>query len=91
MQPNDKEWMTPYINTQIRARQKAFTKGDKYEYRKLCAKDANLITNAEQMYYENKASSIRFSNQGGGLNVFTHYVEPKNSPLLHQYIQRKWN
>ena len=32
MHPNDKEWMTPYIKTQIRARQKAFTKGDKYEY-----------------------------------------------------------
>ncbi len=62
MHPNDKEWMTPYIKTQIRARQKAFTNGDKYEYRKLCAKVANLITNAKQRYYENKASSIRFSN-----------------------------
>ena len=86
MHPNDKEWMTPYIKTQIRARQKAFTKGDKYEYRKLCAKVANLITNAKQRYYENKASSIR-----SGLNVCTHYVEPKNSPLLHQYIQHRWN
>ncbi|CAB4009560.1 Hypothetical predicted protein [Paramuricea clavata] len=48
--------------TQIRARPKAFTKGDKYEYRKLCAKVANLITNAKRRYYENKASSTRFSN-----------------------------
>ncbi len=66
MHPNDKEWMTPYIKTQIRARQKAFTKGDNIgsylQYRKLCAKVANLITNAKQRYYENKASSIRFSN-----------------------------
>jgi hypothetical protein len=54
--------MTPYIKTQIRARQKAFTKGDKYDYRKLYAKVANLITNAKRRYYENKASSIRFSN-----------------------------
>ena len=91
MHPNDKEWMTPYIKTQIRARQKAFTKGDKYEYRKLCAKVANLITNAKQRYYENKASSIASLIQGSGLNVFTHYVELKNSPLLHQHIQRKWN
>jgi hypothetical protein len=60
MHPNDKEWMTPYIKTQIRARQKAFTKGDKYEYRKLCAKVANLITNAKRRYYKNKASSIWF-------------------------------
>ncbi len=93
MHLNDKEWMTPYIKTQIRTRQKAFTKGDKYEYRKLCAKVANLIMNAKQRYYENKASSIRFSNprKWFNLNVFIHYVEPKNSPLLHQYIQRKWN
>ena len=28
MHPNDKEWMTPYIKTQIRTRQKIFTKGD---------------------------------------------------------------
>ena len=62
MHPNDKEWMTPYIKTQNRARQKTYTKGDKYEYRKLCAKVADLITNAKQRYYENKASSTRSSN-----------------------------
>jgi hypothetical protein len=62
MNPNDKEWMTPYIKTQIRARQKACTKGDKYEYRKLCAKVANLIATAKRRYYGNKASAICFSN-----------------------------
>jgi hypothetical protein len=38
-----------------------------------------------------KQALSAFLIQGSGLNVITHYVEPKNSPLLHQYIQRKWN
>lgn len=74
MHPNDKEWMTPYIKTQIRARQKAYTKGDEYEYTKLCAKGSNLNMNAKQRFYENKASCNRPSNPRSGLNAFTmHY------------------
>ena len=62
MHPNDKEWMTPYIKTQIKARQKAFTKGDKHEYQKLSSKVASLISDAKRMYYENEASTVRNSN-----------------------------
>ena len=40
-----------YPDSNYRARQKAFTKGDKYEYRKLCAKVDNLIANAKRRYY----------------------------------------
>ena len=29
--------------------------------------------------------------QGSGLSVFTHYVEPKNSPHPYQYKQHKQN
>ena len=62
MHPSDKEWMTPHIKSQIRARQKAFCKGDKESYQHLKVKVANLIKNAKRRFYETKASELRSSN-----------------------------
>ena len=77
-----------YIKTQIKARQKAFTKGDICEYRRLCAKVANLITNAKRRYYENKAKSVRFSNPRKWFkSIYTLYAAENDH--LHQHMQRK--
>ena len=62
MHPNDKEWMTPHIKSQIRARQKAFCKGYTESYQQLKGKVANLIKNAKRRFYETKATEFRVSN-----------------------------
>ena len=48
---------------QIKARQKAFSRGDKLKYKQLCEKVANLIATAKANYYRSNASELRTSNQ----------------------------
>ena len=44
---SDKPWITSNIKMQIKARQKAFTRGDKPRYKQLCEKLANPIAKAK--------------------------------------------
>lgn len=62
MHTNDKEWITPYIKDQIRARQRAYLRGDRAGYQAIRAKVMDLIRNAKRWFYETKASNLRYSN-----------------------------
>ena len=62
MHPSDKEWMTPYIKGQIRARLKEYSKGDMERDQHLKDKVANLIKNAKRRFYETKVSELRVFN-----------------------------
>ena len=60
---SDKPWITGCIKMQIKARQKAFSRGDKLKYKQLCEKVANLIATAKANYNRSNASELRTSNQ----------------------------
>ena len=60
---SDKPWITGCIKMQIKARQKAFSRGDKLKYKQLCEEVANLIDTAKASYYRSNASELRTSNQ----------------------------
>ena len=60
---SDKPWITGYIKMQIKARQKAFSRGDKLKNKQLCEKVANPIDTAKANYYRSNASELRTSNQ----------------------------
>ena len=60
---SDKPWITGCIKMQIKARHKAFSRGDKLKYKQLCEKVANLIATAKAHYYRSNASEFRTSNQ----------------------------
>lgn len=61
MHPRDKEWITPHIKVQIKARQRAFVKGDMAKYQHLRVNVTDLISKAKRKYYE-KMASERYSN-----------------------------
>ena len=53
---SDKPWINGNIKMQIKARQRAFSHGDKQKYNVLCKSVANLIAKAKATYYQSKAS-----------------------------------
>ena len=59
---SDKPWINGFIKMQIKARQKAFSRGDKLKYKQLCEKVANLIDTAKANHYRSNASELRTSN-----------------------------
>ena len=61
LHPSDKEWMTLHIKDQIRARQKAWVKGDKEKYHQKREMVAALISSAKRKFYERKASDLRYT------------------------------
>ena len=61
--PSDRPWITSYIKTQIKARQLAFTRGDKATDKFICEKVSMLISRAEAAYYQIKLKDLRSSNQ----------------------------
>ncbi len=61
--PSDKLWMTSRtIKLEIKARQKAYTSGDKARYEVLCEKVASLISKTKENYYQLKAEGMRETN-----------------------------
>ena len=65
MHPSTKAWMTTHIKTQIKARQRAFSLGDKSSYKHLCKDVSNLTKKAKLNYYRNKAKDLRMTNPQG--------------------------
>lgn len=63
LNPSDKEWMTPHIKNQIRARQKFWVEGDKGKYQQKCEMVAVLISSVKCKSYERKARDLRFSTR----------------------------
>ena len=57
--PSDKPWMTTRIKQEIKARQNAFTSGDKSGYKILCDRVSSLISHAKRRYYQPKAEGTR--------------------------------
>ncbi len=59
MHPSDKPWITPSIKAQIKARQKAFCRGDKIKYEQLHNVTSKLIHNAKATYYHAEGGDFR--------------------------------
>ena len=76
---SDKPWITGNIKMQIKARQKAFSRGDQPRYKQLCEKVANLIAKAKATYYRSKASEFRTSNQSKWYNCIYSLVNAENT------------
>ena len=76
---SDKPWITGCIKMQIKARQKAFSRGDKLKYKQLCEKVANLIATAKANYYRSNASELRTSNQSKWYKCIYSLLNVENS------------
>ncbi|CAB4037422.1 Hypothetical predicted protein [Paramuricea clavata] len=76
---SDKPWITGNIKMQIKARQKAFSRGDQPRYKQLCEKVENLIAKAKATYYRSKASEFRTSNQSKWYNCIYSLVNAENT------------
>ena len=59
--PSEKPWMTRHIKTQIKARQRPFSRRDKTNYDYLCKKVSTLVSKAKGVYYQNKTKDYRKS------------------------------
>jgi hypothetical protein len=59
---SDKQWMTSQIKMEIKARQRAFSRGDSINYIRLCRKVSSVISKTKIVYYESKAKDHRKSN-----------------------------
>ncbi|CAB3981745.1 Hypothetical predicted protein, partial [Paramuricea clavata] len=62
MHPSDKPWMTSFIKTKIKARQRAFSRTDHVRYEQLCVTISRLISEAKTSYYRSKAKDLRTTN-----------------------------
>ena len=62
-----------------KARQKAFTRGDKPRYKQLCEKVANLIAKTKAIYYRSKASEFRTTNQSKWYKCIYSLVNAENT------------
>lgn len=56
---NDEPWITPRI---IKARQRAYTNGDKAKYKHLSEKLSSLVAKAKETYYQPEAEGLRKFN-----------------------------
>ncbi len=56
---NDKNWITPYIKTLIRKRQKAFASGNVHEWRTLRNKVKREVEKAKQSYYTSRIRNLQ--------------------------------
>ena len=63
MHPTDKPWITGHIKQEIKARQRAYTRGDVNKYKQLCVKVSNLIVKAKENYYRTQVTKLRKRNQ----------------------------
>ncbi|XP_046861627.1 uncharacterized protein LOC124454918 [Xenia sp. Carnegie-2017] len=59
MHTSDKPWMTSFIKSKIKARQRAFSCNNQARYEKLCSDVSKLINNAKISYYKRKAKDFR--------------------------------
>ena len=59
MHPSDKPWMTPYIKSEIKRRQRAFVADDMPNYQALKLKVMELTRDAKLRFYENKTANLR--------------------------------
>lgn len=59
MHPSDKPWMTPYIKSEIKWRQRTFIADDMQNYQALKLKVMELIRDAKLRFYKNKTANLR--------------------------------
>ena len=71
---SDKPWMTSHIKMEIKARQRAFSRGDSINYTRLCHKVSCLISKAKIVYYESKAKDHRKSNSSKWFKAISSLV-----------------
>ena len=76
---SDKLWINGKIKTQIKARQRAFSHGDKQKYNDLCKSMAYFIAKAKATYYQSKGSVRRTSNQSNWYDCIYSVVNAENT------------
>ena len=62
MHPSDKPWMTSFIKTKIKTRQRAFSRNDLEQYEQLRVIVSKLISKAKMSYYKSNARGLRTTN-----------------------------
>ena len=62
MHPSDKPWLTPYMRSVIKDRQRAYSKGDMEKYQQLRIQVSQLISKAKLEYYKDKVATTRTKN-----------------------------
>ena len=62
MHPSDKPWMTSFIKTKIKARQRVFSRNDLEQYEQLRVIVSKLISKAKMSYYKSNARGLRTTN-----------------------------
>ena len=86
---SDKPWTPGYIKMLMKARQKAFSRGEKLRYKQLCEKVVNLIATAKANYYRSKASEFCTSNQSKWYNCIYTLVNAESTTRTNLYIALK--
>ena len=62
MHPSNKPWLTPFIKSVIKDRQRAYSKGDVEKYQQLRIQVSQLISKAKLEYYKDKVATTRTKN-----------------------------
>ena len=62
MHPSDKPWMTSFIKTKTKARQRAFSRNDLEQCEQLRVIVSKLISKAKMSYYKSNARGLRTTN-----------------------------
>ena len=73
MHPSDKLWMTSFIKTKIKARQRAFSSNYHVRYEQLCATVSRLISKAKSPIIDQKQKVFARQIQLNGLSAFSHF------------------
>ena len=76
---SDKPWMTGYIKTKIKQRQRAYARGDLVRYSQLCDTVRGLISQAKARYYNSKAKDLRSSNPAMWYKTINALIEANDT------------
>jgi hypothetical protein len=81
--PSEKPWMTRFIKTKIKARQRAFSRNDQVRYEQLCVTVSRLIPKAKTSYItDQKRKIFARQTQLNGLSPSSHFYESRTE-IIH--------
>ena len=86
VQPSDKPWMTSFIKTKIKARQRAFSRNDLEQYEQLRVIVSKLISKAKMSYYKFNARGLRTTNSAKWFKSIFSLLGIHNEQLIRTNI-----
>lgn len=79
MHPSDKPWMTRYIKSEIKWRQRAFIADDIQNYQALKLKVMELIRDAKLRFYKNKTANLHSTDPSKWFKSIYHLCGDRGS------------